>query len=140
MKTYLTLFVILIYFVCITFIYLGFKGQSENSGANGITMDSLPKEAKPHCNCGIEVLSVILNICVHEYLETSNRDALPVVDSRNNIEVPENSINVSNSTMQEIQQLIDPLMNDGNHGIQLFLSLLHFLQARHPSRLSESQI
>lgn len=77
---------------------------------------------------------------IDEYLETSNRDALPVVDSRNNIEVPENSINVSNSTMQEIQQLIDPLMNDGNHGIQLFLSLLHFLQARHPSRLSESQI
>ena len=33
--------------------------------------------------------------------------------------------------------LIDPLMNDGNHGIQLFLSLLHFLQARHPRGLSE---
>lgn len=63
---------------------------------------------------------------IDEYLETSNRDALPVVDSRNNIEVPENSINVSNSTMQEIQQLIDPLMNDGNYGIQLFLSFTFF--------------
>ena len=74
---------------------------------------------------------------IDQHLGTDNGEPLPAVESRNNIEVPENSVHVSNSTMQEIQELIDPLMNDGNHGIQLFLSLLHFLQARHPRGLSE---
>ena len=65
MKAYLSLFVILICFVCIIFIYLGFKGQSENLRANGITMD-YTKEAKPHCNCGVEVLTVIqINLFVN---------------------------------------------------------------------------
>jgi hypothetical protein len=108
-------------------------------------MDSLPKEAKPHCNCGIEVVSHIGSnntsirgvFQIDQHLGTDNGEPLPAVESRNNIEVPENSVHVSNSTMQEIQELIDPLMNDGNHGIQLFLSLLHFLQARHPRGLSE---
>lgn len=64
-------------------------------------------------------------------------EPLPAVVSRNNVEVPENGVHVSNSTMQEIQRLFDPLMDDGNHGIDLFLSLLHFLQARQPRGLSE---
>ena len=73
---------------------------------------------------------------IDQHLGTDNGEPLPAVESRNNIEVPENSVHVSNSTMQEIQELIDPLMNDRNHGIQLFLSLLHFLQARHPRGLT----
>ena len=74
---------------------------------------------------------------IDEHLGTENGEPLPAVESRNNIEVPENSVHVSNSTMQGIQQLIDPLMNDENHGIQLYLSQKMFLQARHPRGLSE---
>ena len=63
---------------------------------------------------------------IDQHLGTDNGEPLPAVESRNNIEVPENSVHVSNSTMQEIQELIDPLMNDRNHGIQLFVSFTFF--------------
>ena len=71
-----------------------------------------------------------------EYLGNDD-EPLTAVESRNNVEVPENSFHVSNSTMHEMQQLFDPLMDDGNHGIQLFLSVLHFLHARQPRGQSE---
>ena len=44
------------------------------------------------------------------------------------ISVPDNIFEVTHLTMTEIQQLINPLSEDGNFGINLFITLVNFLE------------
>lgn len=65
--------------------------------------------------------------------ETSMLDVngpLPELHLTNNVEVPENNFHVNDTIMEEINQAINPFTEDGNHGIDLFVTLVHFLQAR----------
>lgn len=56
-----------------------------------------------------------------------NEDNPPELETENNVVVPENDFTVNAAVMDRIQHTIDPLSDDGNHGISLFLGLLHFL-------------
>lgn len=52
---------------------------------------------------------------------------LPELQTNNNVVIPDINVNINEITMNTIQQ-VNPLENDGNHGIDVFLSLLHVLQ------------
>lgn len=48
------------------------------------------------------------------------------LETENNIVVPVNDFNINQTVLNNIQETVDPMSDDGNHGIHLFLSLLSF--------------
>ncbi len=58
---------------------------------------------------------------------TDNKGPWPELQLNNNVEVPEKSFQVNDSTMEEISQAINPFTEDVNHGINLFVTLVNFL-------------
>lgn len=57
---------------------------------------------------------------------TNNSAAVAELQLNNNVEVPDN-VCINDTTMEEINNFINPLAEDGNHGIHLFISLVNFL-------------
>lgn len=55
-----------------------------------------------------------------------NRHPLQL-ETGNNIIVPSNDFIVNHTLLNRIHMTVDPLSDDGNHGIQLFLGLVNFL-------------
>lgn len=53
---------------------------------------------------------------------------LPELQTNNNVVIPDINVNINETTSLAMQHHFDPLQNDGNNGINLFSSLLHFLQ------------
>lgn len=53
---------------------------------------------------------------------------LPEFQTNNNVIIPHNDVTVNETTITFIQRSVDPLQNDGNHGINLFVNLVDFLQ------------
>ena len=49
------------------------------------------------------------------------------LDLNNNVIVPENTITIDEGLMQQLQQEIQPMTDDGNHGINHFINVLNFL-------------
>lgn len=49
------------------------------------------------------------------------------LETENNVIVPRNDYNVNQTVLNRIQETIDPLSEDNNHGIQLFLALVNIL-------------
>lgn len=64
----------------------------------------------------------------NQHSGTDDNGPLPELQLNNNVEVPENSVQVNDSTMEEISQAIKPFTEDGNHGINLFVTLVNFLE------------
>ncbi len=62
----------------------------------------------------------------NDTLEISEDTPLQL-DTENNDVVPVNDFTVNQTVMNRVQEAIDPLTDDGNHGIQLFLGLVNFL-------------
>ncbi|KAK0153675.1 hypothetical protein N1851_004538 [Merluccius polli] len=56
---------------------------------------------------------------------------LPELQTNNNVVTPDINVTINETTGHAIQHNFDPLQNDGNYGIDLFCSLLHFLQQYH---------
>lgn len=50
-------------------------------------------------------------------------------DLPNNIVVPENEFIVEDALLQQLQQQVNPLTEDGNHGISHFINVMNFLIA-----------
>ncbi|KAF7645697.1 hypothetical protein LDENG_00199920 [Lucifuga dentata] len=61
---------------------------------------------------------------------TNENQPPPQLETENNLVVPENDFHVNDTVMNRIQQ-IDPLSDDGNHGIHLFSELINFLSFQH---------
>ena len=59
-----------------------------------------------------------------------NEDNPLHLETANNIVVPENDFNVNQTVINTLQETVDPLIDDGNHGIELFLGLVNFLCER----------
>lgn len=59
---------------------------------------------------------------------TDNNGPLPELQLNNNVEVPENCFQVNDSTMEEISQAVNPFAEDGNHGINLFVTLVNLIE------------
>lgn len=62
-----------------------------------------------------------------------NEDTPLQLQTANNITVPVNAFIVNQTVMDTIQETIDPLSDDGNHGIQLFLGLVNYLNEQQQS-------
>ena len=56
----------------------------------------------------------------------------PDLDSDNDVEVPEVSFALSGEQWQQLQQNVEPLENDNNHGINLFIAALDIICERLP--------
>ncbi len=85
-------------------------------------------------SCGMKVWSPVLHstavrsvFTTNQPSVTDNNGPLSELQLNNNVEVPENSVQVNDSTMEEISQAVDPFTEDGNHGINLFVTLVNFL-------------
>lgn len=61
-------------------------------------------------------------------------ELVPELETRNNVVVPDNSYQPNETTLLTIQQTFDPLHEDENHGIDLFLALLQFLERQQVTR------
>ena len=48
------------------------------------------------------------------------------IDDDEGIEVPENEYSLSEEYLEELEQLIDPLSDDGNYGIEHYCKVLDF--------------
>lgn len=55
---------------------------------------------------------------------------LPELQMANNVIVSQNTIVLNDTTMNIIHGSVNPLENDGNHGIDLFLRLVHIVEQR----------
>ncbi|KAK2836040.1 hypothetical protein Q5P01_016524 [Channa striata] len=62
-----------------------------------------------------------------------NEGIPPQLETANNIVVPVNEFNVNETVLNRIQETVDPLRDDGNHGIELFLGLVNFLSELYQS-------
>lgn len=74
-------------------------------------------------NIGIEP---IINDIIHldtEY-DVNEHEPMPQLQTNNNITIPDITVTINETTMNRIRQ-VNPVENDGNHGIDLFSSLLH---------------
>ncbi|XP_016383772.1 uncharacterized protein LOC107720557, partial [Sinocyclocheilus rhinocerous] len=73
-----------------------------------------------------------------EHVDINENRPDPELQTRNNIIVPENIYRPNDSTLENILETFNPLQNDGNHGIDLFLALKeecqisHFMQEEKP--------
>lgn len=61
---------------------------------------------------------------------TDESGPLSELHLNNNVEVPENNFNINDTTIEEINQAIDPFTEDGNHGMNLFVTLVNFLETK----------
>lgn len=61
---------------------------------------------------------------------TADSGPLPELHLSNNVEVPVNNFSINDSTLEEISQVIDPFTEDGNHGINLFVTLVNFPETK----------
>ncbi|XP_039657021.1 uncharacterized protein LOC120559393 [Perca fluviatilis] len=59
-----------------------------------------------------------------------DEDSTLHLENDNNIVVPVNDFNVNQTVINTLQETVDPLIDDGNHGIHLFLNLVNFLSER----------
>ena len=50
------------------------------------------------------------------------------IDANNNVVVPESSLQLCEQQLQELQQRVNPLADDGNNGISHFHDTVNFLQ------------
>ncbi len=55
----------------------------------------------------------------------------PSCDTDNNVQVPEVNFEPSQEQFQELQDHINPLLDDGNHGINLYVAAILVLQPEH---------
>jgi hypothetical protein len=77
-------------------------------------------------NIGIHpVISDIFD--VDNYYCIDKEGPLPELQTNNNVIIPDIDVTFNDTTMNIIQQ-VNPLENDGNHGIDAFHSLLQLLQ------------
>lgn len=53
---------------------------------------------------------------------------LPGIQTNNNVVIPDISLGLNDTIVNLIQQTFDPLQNDGNYGINLFCSVVHFVE------------
>lgn len=53
---------------------------------------------------------------------------LPEFQTNNNVIIPHNNVTINEMAMNFIQRTVDPLHNDRNHGINLFVNIVDFLQ------------
>ncbi|CAI5692486.1 unnamed protein product [Oreochromis niloticus] len=75
----------------------------------------------------VGILSFINDIFhVDNYYGVDEEGPLPELQTNNNVNIPDIDININETAMNIIQQ-VNPLENDGNHGIDVFSSLLHRL-------------
>lgn len=65
-----------------------------------------------------------------EPLLNAESGPLPEVLLNNNVEVPENNFNINATTLEEINRTIDPLTEDGNYGINIFVTLVTLLESK----------
>lgn len=63
-----------------------------------------------------------------EHVDINENRPDPELQTRNNIIVPENIYCPNDSTLENILETFNPLQNDGNHGIDLFLALVQLLE------------
>lgn len=76
------------------------------------------------------------NMAVNSVFDTNdssiNVDTGPLAEDvlSNQVSIPETNFHVNNTTLNEIHQTFDPLQDDGNHRIDIFLALLNFLETR----------
>ncbi len=70
---------------------------------------------------------VVQDIFVENDTLEINEDIPIHVETENNAVVPVNDFIVNQTVMNRIQETVDPLTDDGNHGIQLFFKLVNFL-------------
>lgn len=54
---------------------------------------------------------------------------LPSCDSENDVEVPEIESQLSPQQLQQLQEDIDPLSDDGNHGINLYMAAVLLIES-----------
>jgi len=79
---------------------------------------------------------VINNVGIHpvindifdddNYYGIDEEGPLPELQTNNDVRIPDIDVTINETTMDSIRQ-VNPLENDGNHGIDVFSSLLHFL-------------
>ena len=67
------------------------------------------------------------NILVGSDNSEMNEDPPVHFETSNNVVVPVNDFMFNETVVNRITQNVDPLTDDGNHGIQLFLSLVNSL-------------
>lgn len=76
-------------------------------------------------NIGIQ--PVINDIFNNDHYGIDQHRPLPEIQTNNNVIVPDINA-VINETRMNIVQRVNPLENDENHGIDIFSSLVHFMQ------------
>ncbi|XP_062420513.1 uncharacterized protein LOC134132730 [Pungitius pungitius] len=64
---------------------------------------------------------------IHSDFAIDERPLLQL-QTNNAVVVPSMNITISDTTMETLQQTFDPFEDDGNHGIDLFCNLVHFLE------------
>ncbi|KAL2092694.1 hypothetical protein ACEWY4_012492 [Coilia grayii] len=57
---------------------------------------------------------------------------LPEFQTTNNVIIPHNNVTVNETAINFIQRTVHPLQNDTNHGINLFVNIVDFLQNQNP--------
>ena len=79
-------------------------------------------------NIGIQP---VINDIVHmdNHYDFNEHEPLPEIETNNHITIPDINVTLNETTMNRIQ-LVNPLENDGNYGIDLFSSLLNVFQLR----------
>ena len=61
------------------------------------------------------------------HYDINEHEPLPGLQTNNHITIPSINITIDETTMNRIQ-LVNPLENDGNYGIDVFSSLLNIFQ------------
>ena len=102
-------------------------------------MDSLHKGGKLHFSSGTQAIinniglgnTAVDAIFANNFYGEDEEGPLPELQTNNNVVIPDINVTINETTGHAIQHHFDPLQNDGNYGIDLFCSLLHFLQQYH---------
>ncbi|MEQ2238673.1 hypothetical protein ILYODFUR_035583, partial [Ilyodon furcidens] len=65
---------------------------------------------------------------LHENFGVDHAGPLPDIQTRNNVVIPDIDVGINDTALNLMHRTFDPLQNDGNYGIDLFCSVVTFLE------------
>ncbi|MEQ2173625.1 hypothetical protein GOODEAATRI_033983 [Goodea atripinnis] len=65
---------------------------------------------------------------LHENFGVDHGGPLPDIQTRNNVVIPDIDVGINDTALNLMHRTFDPLQNDGNYGIDLFCSVVTFLE------------
>ena len=73
--------------------------------------------------------NIIDDTAVDDFYGVDDDDFQPEIQMQNDVQVPDTQLDISEENYESIQEIFDPLQEDGNQGVDTLQSLVQYLDS-----------